>query len=139
MIVLDTNVISELMRNAPHPPVVTWVDSQIEGELFTTAVTLAELLYDIARLPVGDRRASLSQAFHDMVAIELAGRVLAFDDVAAEHYADIVVTRQQRERPISMADAQIAAICRSHGAVLATRNTIDFAGLAVDLSDPWGA
>ncbi len=137
MIVLDTNVISELMRKEPYPPVVRWVDSQIGGELFTTAVTLAELLHGIARLPVSHRRATLSRAFHDMVASEFAGRVLAFDDVAAEHYADIVVTREQRGRPISMADAQIAAICRSHGAVLATRNTADFVDLDVDLGDPW--
>ena len=137
MIVLDTNVISELMRQTPSPAVVEWVDGRPGTDLFITAVTAAELLYGIARLPLGTRRATLLAVFEEMVWTEFGERVLPFDGAAAGHYADIVTTRERMGRPISMADAQIGAICRHHGALLATRNGGDFEGVDLDVSDPW--
>jgi len=139
MIVWDTNVVSELMRPDPNGQVVTWTDRQPVSEVFITAITLAELWYGIGRLPTGRRRNKLAEVFDHMATEDFEGRVLAFDGVAAAHYADLVVERERKGRPISMADAQIAAICRSHGAAIATRNVDDFADVGVDVVNPWGA
>jgi predicted nucleic acid-binding protein len=136
VIVLDTNVLSELMRSRPASQVVDWVDGQ--DELAITAVTVAELLYGVARLPDGTRKVKLTAAVRALVEEEFSGRVLAFDGSAAEHYADIVAERERSGRPESSADAQIAAICRTHGAHLATRNVRDFEGTGIDVVDPWG-
>lgn len=137
MIVLDTNVISELMRLEPEPAVVAWVDRQPAEEVFLTAVTLAELLYGIARLPDGRRKTTLAEQLEVMIAEDFDHRVAGFDEAAAAHYADIVVQRERAGRPISAADAQIAAVCRSHGAALATRNSPDFSGTGITVVDPW--
>lgn len=136
MIVLDTNVVSELMRTTPAANVVDWVTQQPAAEVCTTAVTLAEVRYGIARLPAGRRR-DLLRAAADDVFSAFADQVLAFDAPAATHYADIVVERQHSGSPISGFDAQIAAVCRTHHATLATRNTDDFDHLGLDLIDPW--
>ncbi|UIF84656.1 type II toxin-antitoxin system VapC family toxin [Cupriavidus necator] len=137
MIVLDTNVLSELMRGQAEPAVVDWLDRQEQDSLAVTAVTVAELLYGIARLPEGRRKTGLRDAALQMLDEEFAGRVLAFDEDAAVHYAALVSQRERTGRPISMADAQIAAICRHHAAALATRNTKDFDGVGVILANPW--
>ena len=137
MNVWDTNVVSELMRPEPSAQVVEWTDRQPVDEVFITAITVGELLCGIGRSPAGRRRRGLSQLFDDMVTEDFARRVLSFDGVAAAHYADIVVQRERMGRPISMADAQMAAICRSHGATLATRNVDDFADVGVDIVNPW--
>jgi len=137
MMVWDTNVVSELMRPEPSEQVVEWTDRQPIDEVFITAITVGELLYGIGRLPTGRRRNALSELFDEMVTEDFERRVLAFDGVAAAHYADIVVERERVGRPISMADAQIAAICRSHGATVATRNVDDFADVGVDIVNPW--
>lgn len=137
MIVWDTNVVSELMRPEPHELVVAWTDRQPVSEVFITAITLAELWYGIGRLPTGRRRNELAAVFDEMLTEDFEQRVLAFDGVAAAHYAGLVVEREQTGRPISMADAQIAAICRSHGAAVATRNVDDFADVGVDIVNPW--
>jgi predicted nucleic acid-binding protein len=139
MIVLDTNVVSELMRPEPLDRVVAWVDAQPAADLFLTAVTLAELLDGIGRLPDGHRRSMLADALDAMVTDDFDQRILGFDAVAAAHYADIVVERERAGLPVSMADAQIAATCRSHGAVIATRNVGDFADTGVVIVDPWSA
>ena len=139
MIVWDTNVVSELMRPEPHELVVAWSDRQPVSEVFITAITLAELWYSIGRLPMGRRRNALAEVVDGMITEDFEGRVLAFDGVAAAHYADLVVARERSGRPISMADAQIAAICRSHGATVATRNVDDFADVGVDIVNPWTA
>lgn len=136
MIVLDSNVLSELMRHQPSPGVVSWLQAQVPGELCTTAVSVAEIRYGIARLPRGHRRNSLLAAA-DEVFMGFADNVLAFEARAALTYADIVVERERAGMPISGFDAQIAAICRSQSAGLATRNTGDFAGLGLTLIDPW--
>jgi predicted nucleic acid-binding protein len=137
VIVLDTNVISELMRARAHPDVVAWVDEQPLNEVYLTAVTTAELRYGLARLPDGRRRTDLADRVRRTIEEDFAGRILPFDDEAASHYADIVVDREGRGLAISMADAQIAAICRNHAADLATRNTKDFAHTGIELIDPW--
>jgi predicted nucleic acid-binding protein len=137
MIVLDTNVISELMRPRSEPRVIGWADDQAANEVYLTAVTTAELRYGVARMPDGRRRTDLADRLQRAIAEEFASRILSFDDNAAAHYAEIVIDRERRGQPISMADAQIAAICRRHGAGLATRNTKDFAHTGIDLIDPW--
>ena len=137
MIILDTNIISELMRREPAGVVVDWVDRQPAVELFLTAITLAELLYGIARLADGHRKSTLAEQLEVMVSDDFEHRVAAFDEPAAPHYADIAVRRERAGRPISVADAQIAAICRSHDAVLATRNIDDFTETGIHLVNPW--
>jgi len=137
VIVLDTNVVSELMRVEPAAVVVDWVDRQPASDVYLTAVTLAELLYGIARLPDGRRKTTLAELLDAMVAEDFEHRVVAFDEIAAVHNADIVVRRERGGRPISAADAQIAAICRSHDAVIATRNTSDFTDTGIPIVDPW--
>ncbi len=137
MIVLDTNVISELTRQAPEPGVISWLDSLPVAEVATTAITAAELFYGVARLPSGRRKTELATAVHELLSDDFRGRVLAFDDRAAPRYADIVSGRDQLGRPIGVADAQIAAICRGLDAALATRNTADFQETGIELINPW--
>lgn len=137
MIVLDTNVVSELMRPTPNADVLAWLDSQAADALWLNSVVLSELLYGIARMPEGARRAQLAQAVQAMLAEDFAGRVLSFDAEAAAAYADLVATRERQGQPVAMADAQIAAICLVHGAALATRNTKHFEGLGLTLRNPW--
>lgn len=137
MIVLDTNVISEVFRPLPDAKVVAWLES-LSGEVAITAVTLAELLAGVRRLPDGQRRSALAARIDAAIDPYRESRaVLAFDDKAADHYADILTAREQAGLPISTADAQIAAICSSNDAVCATRNTKDFAATGIELVDPW--
>ncbi len=138
MIVVDTNVVSELMKAEPSPAVQTWVLNRGRHELRTTAITVAEILYGIERLPKGRRRTVLRRAAVDAFS-RFADEILPFDAAAATIYAQIVDHRDRKGAPISGYDAQIAAICRTHGASLATRNIKDFADVGVDLIDPWTA
>jgi predicted nucleic acid-binding protein len=138
VIILDTNVLSELMRRGGgSPAVVEWIDAQPAAEFAVTAITVAEVFHGIRRLAEGRRKMALEAAAVRMFEEDLAHRALAFDHAAALAYADIVVCREQAGRPISMADAQIAAIARQHRATLATRNVRDFDGLDLELVDPW--
>ena len=139
MIVLDTNVLSETLRPQPDARVLAWMTEQPAASLFTTAVTRAEILYGLRLLPTGRRRDSLYQAVTTIFDEDFSGRVLAFDNDAADVYADIAAARKQAGRPISQFDGMIAAIARSHGAVLATRNTRDFTDCGINLADPWTA
>ena|SRR5215217_1106778 len=139
MIVLDTNVLSELMRRRPTARVVRWVDEQDASGLAITAVTVAELLYGVARLADGARKTKLVAAVEALVREDFAGRVLPFDTAAAEHYADLVADRERQGRPVSVSDGQIAAICRCHGTRLATRNVRDFDATGITVLDPWAA
>lgn len=139
MIVLDTNVISEIFRPRPDSHVVAWLES-LAGDVAITAVTLAELLAGVRRLPDGRRKTEFSARIKLAIEPYLDNHsVLSFDAVAAEKYADIVVAREAAGLPISTADAQIAAICRAHDATCATRNLKDFAHTGVHLVDPWKA
>lgn len=137
MILLDTNVLSELIRPDPDDGVLRWIDSLDAAALATTAITAAELLYGVARLRAGRRRDLLSEAIRGMIEDDLGGRVEPFGATAAAHYAALVSDRERAGRPISIADAQIAAICRALGATLATRNTDDFEATGIELINPW--
>ncbi|MGI8869019.1 MAG: type II toxin-antitoxin system VapC family toxin [Mycobacteriales bacterium] len=134
MIVIDTNVVSEMMRERPDPTVLGWADAA--GRLCTTAVTLAEIEHGIARLPDGRRRDRLAATAATVFA-DYGEAILPFDARAARRYARIVVGRERAGRPIPAADAQIAAICLSRQATLATRNTGDFDATGIDLINPW--
>lgn len=138
MIVLDTNVVSELMRPSPATAVVAWLGQQARGSLTTTAVTVAEIGFGLARLPAGRRATQLQEVAADVLAA-FPGQVLAFDASAAALYGEIAAAREHSGYPVDALDAQIAAICRSCGAPLATRNTKDFVDTGVELLDPWGA
>ena len=137
MIVLDTNILSELTRRHPHQGVLSWLDSVPATEVVTTAVTAAELLYGVARLPAGHRKTALTAAVHGLLDEDLRGRVEPFDKVAANHYVMVVADRDRVGRPISVADAQIASVCRKLQAALATRNVRDFEHVGLELVDPW--
>lgn len=137
MILLDTNVLSELIRPEPDERVTQWLDSLDAAAVATTAITAAELLYGVARLPAGRRKERLSEAIRGLIEEDLDGRVEAFDATAAGHYADLLSDRETAGHPISVTDAQIAAICRKLGATLATRNTSDFKDTGIELLDPW--
>lgn len=139
MIILDTNVLSELTRLEPNPKVVAWLNSWPAQEVATTAVNAAELWYGVAKLPDGRRKTELALAIDGLVNQELRDQVLAFDIHAAAQFAMIAADRRRRGRPIDPADGQIAAICRALDATLATRNTKDFEGTGIDLVDPWDA
>ena len=137
MIVLDTNVISELARLTPDPGVLSWLDSLEISDVATTTVTAAELRYGVARLPDGHRKQELTVVIRGILTEDFHGRVLPFDERASMRYAEIVTGRERIGRPIGVADAQIAAICRDLGAILATRNTTGFEEAGVELIDPW--
>lgn len=139
MIVLDTNVLSEVVRSRPAPGVVAWLE-QVADDVAITTVTLAELLAAVRRLPDGRRRTTLASVIDTAVEPYRNTRsLLAFDEPATECYADILADRERSGTPISMADAQIASICRANGAACATRNVKDFAGTGVEVIDPWGS
>lgn len=137
MIVLDTNVLSEVLRPAPAPRVMDWLSRQASTSLFVTTVTQAEILFGIAILDPGRRRDDLQSAAMAMFAEDFAGRIVGFDVDAAPVFAAIAAERRQLGRPISQFDAQIAAIARSRGAALATRNIRDFEACDIELIDPW--
>lgn len=137
MIVLDTNVISELFRPTPDPKVMAWVGSLAGGELFTTAVSRGELLFGLYCMPNGRRKAELLQNLTLLFDQKLVGHVLAYDGVAADQHAKIAAARRAQGRPAGMADAMIAGIVGSRGATLATRNVRDFEGCGITLVDPW--
>jgi toxin FitB len=139
VIVLDTNVVSELMRKRPQLGVVSWVDRFSASEVLVTAVTAAELMYRVARLPDGRRKRELHVKVEGLLAEDFQDQILPFDARAATHYAEIVASRERAGRPISMADAQIAAICRNWSIGLATRNVDDFVDTGVDAVNPWDA
>ncbi|MEU4217401.1 type II toxin-antitoxin system VapC family toxin [Actinoplanes sp. NPDC026623] len=136
MIVLDTNVVSELMRAAPAPAVLAWLQQTPSTGLYTTSVTVAEIRYGIARLSDGRRKHDLHQAADEIFAA-FPRQILPFDLAAAGAYAFVVAGREGSGNPISGFDGQIAAICRSQVATLATRNTKDFIDTGISLIDPW--
>lgn len=139
MIVLDTNVISELMRAQPDDRVLAWLAAQPVAGLFTTTLTQAEIFYGLALLPEGRRRDDLTAAARPIFEHELAGRILGFDGDAAMAYPGIAARRRQAGQPITQIDGQIAAIVASRGARLATRNVRDFLDCGIVVVDPWTA
>ena len=137
MIILDTNVLSELMRPAPGAQVVSWVSKQSAAELFTTSITEAEIFYGIKLLARGKRRDKLRAAAEAMFEEDFAGRIFGFDSDAARAFSRIAARRRALGKPISHPDAQIAAIAHLRGAALATHNVADFANCEIRVIDPW--
>jgi toxin FitB len=137
VIIVDTNVVSELMRPAPSEVVLAWLSRHRSEDMATTSITVAEILYGIDHLPEGRRkqvfRTTATEVFRSFV-----DRVMAFDIDAADRYASVVSRRERSGRPIDGFDAQIASICLAGDAPLATRNVKDFADTGVDVIDPWG-
>lgn len=139
MVILDTNVVSELMKSQASSAVVAWLSTQRRDDLFITTITMAEVLYGIEIFPRGKRRDQLLRQAQATFAEDFADRVLSFDHRAAHEYAQIASERRRLGRPISFADAQIAAIARSNEAELATRDTGDFEVSGLWLVNPWEA
>ncbi|MGC1818154.1 MAG: type II toxin-antitoxin system VapC family toxin [Casimicrobiaceae bacterium] len=137
MIVLDTNVLSELMRAEPAEAVVRWITTQPGESLYTTTITQAEILHGVMLLPAGKRRAALEAGVEAMFSEDFAERILPFGSDAALSYARIASSRQRVGVPMSSFDAQIAAIALSARASLATRNVKDFVHCGVEVVDPW--
>jgi toxin FitB len=137
MILLDTNILSELMRAAPEAAVEQWLADQPVASVFISAITEAELRYGLALMPPGKRRSALAVEIENMLGEDFSGRILPFDSPAAVAFAVIAAERRQAGQPISQADAQIAAIARSRGAALATRNVPDFERCGVEIINPW--
>ena len=138
MFILDTNVVSELMRDSPDANVVDWVSGQAALNLYLSTVSEAELRYGVEILPTGARRDRLLDEVEGTLREDFAGRILPFDSAAAQAYAVIAPSRRAAGHPISHADCQIAAIARSLGASVATRNASDFEGCGIDVINPWG-
>lgn len=139
MIILDTNVVSEIYKPKPETRVIAWLDSLPASELFITSTILAELTYGAAQMPVGRRRTILELNVAELINSYVDGRVLPFDLQSALVYGEIVARCERKGHPINMADAQIAAVCLQHGATLATRNVRDFGDAGIELFEPWTA
>lgn len=139
MILLDTNVISEMMRPRPDPVVGAWFDRQDGLPLYISTITEGELWSGFERSPVGKKRAVVEALIAETFADDFAGRILAFDSAAARLFGMISAQRSRVGRPISTADCQIAAIAQVHGLKIATRNTKDFENCDVALVNPWTA
>ncbi len=137
MIVLDTNVVSELMLPHPASQVVDWVGRQSALRLYISSISEAELRYGVGILPEGNRRKTLQAAVEGLLREDFAGRILPFDSAAARAYAVIAGVRRNAGRPISQPDCQIAAITRSVGATVATRDTGGFDGCGIRVVNPW--
>lgn len=137
MILIDTNVVYELMRPVPAAAVLDWFAGRETADLFLSAVSEAELRAGAAYLPAGRRRDELVTAIDAMVVEDFGGRILPFDSAAAKNYAVIAAARRAAGQPIAEADCQIAAIARTRGAAVATRNVADFLGCEIEIIDPW--
>lgn len=136
MIILDTNVLSELMKPSPAEAVLEWLSGQPAAALHVTSISYAEILFGIARLPDGKRRHSLAEQAHAMFQEDFAGRVLGFDALAAPHYAELASRRQREGRRIHAEDGMIAAIALLHGASIVSRDS-DLSGCGVAVINPW--
>lgn len=137
MIILDTNILSEILRPSPAPQVEEWLARQDGNSVFLTAIGEAELRYGQAMLPIGKRRNALEAAINGIMDDDFRDRILPFDRDAVRAYSLIAAERRAAGRPMSQFDCQIAAITRVHGAILATRNTKDFEGCGIVVFDPW--
>ena len=136
--ILDTNVLAESIRREPLAPVAGWISAQPADQLFTTTISLAEMLLGVALLPVGRRRARLEEAIARIFQTVFTNRLLAFDEAAARVYAEFPAKRRRAGSPVSVSDAQIVAIARSREArAIVTRNVRDFEGCGLKLINPW--
>lgn len=139
MFLLDTNIISELLRPSPDPAVETWVGDRRATDLYFSTIGEAELRYGVAVLPAGRRRTALASAIEAILQEDFTDRILPFDREAARDYADIAAMRRAAGRTMLPADSQIAAIARSRGMAIATRNVRDFENIGIEVIDPWTA
>ena len=137
MYILDTNILSELMRSAPNAQVVEWLNAQSVDAIYTTAITVSEMQYGVQKMPAGVRKSNLINAVDGLFNIDFADHILPFDVQSAFIYAKILTERELMGQPMSMADAQIAAIAISHHATLVTRNTKDFENIDVLIVNPF--
>ena len=137
MIILDTNIVSEVMRPRPTQTVLDWLNDQPATDLWLSVISIAEIEYGLRSMPLGNRRADLNGVFERFIARAFSGRILAFERNAAHLYGDIMSERRATGRPMSMADGQIAATARAHGYALATRNTDDFVDCGLELINPF--
>ena len=137
MILLDTNVISELVKPLPDPAVTEFLHREAPETLFTAAVCEAEIHYGLARMPAGRRRNDLTDRIAAFRSMAFPGRILPFDSACAASYGEIRAVREAAGKPIAVEDAMIAATARAYGAVVATRNVEDFAECGIQVVDPW--
>jgi predicted nucleic acid-binding protein len=137
VILLDTNVISEVMKVAPSDTVLDWLNDQKSNGLYISTITIGEIEYGLRILPASKRRQELREKFERFIALAFSQRVFAYDEAAARTYGEIMGYRKETGRPMSVPDGQIAAIARTKGCAVATRNTRDFHGCGVDLIDPF--
>ncbi len=137
MIILDTDVLSALMRAKPDTAVVTWLDRQPDSSIWTTSITLMEIRYGLQSMPAGRRRESMTEALEAVLREEIEERYASFDLAAAQEAADLMALRKARGRPVEFRDTMIAGIALSTRATLATRNTAHFADLSVPVINPW--
>jgi len=137
MILVDTNVVSEVMKVAPSETVVTWLNSQKSSSLFISTITIGEIEYGLRILPTGKRRMRLKERFERFISLAFAQRILPYDETAARTYGDIMGFRKEIGHPMSIPDGQIAAIAKIDGLTISTRNTSDFEDCGIELVDPF--
>jgi predicted nucleic acid-binding protein len=137
MIVLDTNVLSALMRQRPEQPVVEWLDRQPWRSVWTTSITILEIRFGLQTLPLGKRRSYLIDTFEEVILEKLEQRILAFDHAAADAATDVMASRRKKGRPGDLRDTMIAGIVLAHGATLATGNVRHFSDLSLKIVNPW--
>ena len=136
MIILDTNVISELMHGAPHKNVIAWLDRQPRTSIWTTSITILEVRFGLQIMAGGKRRSALVQAF-ELFLDKIGHRIASFDEIAAHQAADLMASRQKKGRSGELRDTMIAGIVFAQHATLATRNTVHFDDVSVPLVNPW--
>ena len=137
MIILDTNVVSAFMRVAPDQALLNWADRQPSLSLWTTSITVLEILFGIQILPAGRRRELMTKSFEILLESKIEGRIASFDPTAARCAAELMAVRRAKGRPVELKDTMIAGIVVAARATLATRNTSDFEGLSVPVINPW--
>jgi predicted nucleic acid-binding protein len=137
MIVLDTNVLSALMRRSPDGVVVTWLDEQPRTSVWTTSITVLEIQYGLQILPAGKRRTLLMSAFETVLSNQIGRRIAPFDTGAAQRAGELMAIRHKNGRPVELRDTMIAGIVLARRATLVTRNTPSFDDLSVPIVNPW--
>lgn len=139
MILVDTNVVAELMKPWPSPAVIAWLNHREASTLHLTTITVGEIAYGLCALPEGRRRRQLELGFERVLSEAFAERILSFDVAAARHYGELMANRRALGKPLGILDGQIAAIARSRGCAVATRNVRDFVDCGVEVVDPFAA
>jgi predicted nucleic acid-binding protein len=137
MIIVDTNIVTEVMKDSPTQAVVSWLNDQETSTLFLTSITIGEVRYGLRIMPQGRRRLRLEQGFERILAEAFAGRILPFDEEAARHYGDVMGRRKEIGRPVGVLDGQIASIARANGCAVATRNVKHFVECGIEIINPF--